>query len=235
MDKNGYLHKLRLFLADPDGKIWNDEELYTILEDALTKYCMDTGYFSGCFSFVPDKDGQYSYPDNFVSFMNGWNIAGQVITQTTAKDLFDRSGRNFSVPGNVEYIYDDRSGYGRFMLYPFPGNMQNRKNISVDSYYGEVITDDYGVFADENYGVTTDINIADYAGDICYRKTGQFEDIKDYMAIIYYAMSLAYSADSEFGNSEAASYWLGIYHNRVSVATRVAFSNSGETSAENFF
>jgi hypothetical protein len=235
MDKKGYLHKLRLFLADPDGKIWKDEELYSILEDALKKYGKDSGFFTGSFSFIPDRAGNYSYPENFAGFMVGWNITGQVITQTTAKDLFDRSGRNFSVKGNVDFIYDDRSGYGNFMVYPAPDNMQNRRNISFSSDFGEVSTDDYGVFNDENYGVTADMYIADYAGEIYYRKTGNFEDVKDYMAVIYYAMHLAYSADSEFGNSDMAAYWLGMYRERLAVAGRVSFSNSGKSSAENFF
>lgn len=235
MDKAGYLKKLRLFLADPDGKIWDDNELFALLDEALKQYFIDSGAMTGEFDFFPDKDGVYHYPDDFGAFMIGWNRNGTEITQATARDLFFRSRRDSDAEGEPEYIYDDLSSYGDFSLYPLPPEMQNTKSISITPAYGEIIDDAYGVFITDDYGTTLTIDSFDFSGTVYYRKTGRYEDVKDYMAVICYALNLAYCADSDLANADLAAYWKNMYKARLGVFDRVAHNNTGRTVTENFY
>jgi hypothetical protein len=235
MDKQGFVNKLRLFLADPEGKIWNNAELDMLLDEALKQYCKDSGAFTGIFDFYPDDDGIYRYPDDYAGFMIGWNSDGKEITQATARELFFRSGKDMSKTGKPEYIFDDFSSYGDFSLYPVPENLQNRINISITPAFGEIIDDDYGVYLNDDYGTTLSVEEFTFTGNIVYRKVGRFEDVKDHMAIIYYALSLAYCADSEFANAELASYWQNMYRSRIAAFSRVKHDNSGRSIKGNFY
>lgn len=235
MDKNGFLKKLRLFLADKDQKIWNDDELAVLLDEALMQYCIDSGCFTGSFDFGQDSNGVYHYPDDFASFMIGWNAQGQEITPATAKELFVRSYCDSKCTGEAEYIYDDLDSHGCFSLYPDPSKSHKRKDVTVTSPYGEISDNDYGVFLTEDYGTTLTVDVFDFAGRIFYRKIGKYENIKDYMAVIYYAMSLAYSVDSDLANAEMSAYWKKMYKTRLSVFGRIKHNNTGKTVSGNFF
>lgn len=235
MDKNGYLEKLRLFLADKDKKIWNDDELSILLDEALMQYCIDSGCFTGSFDFGPDDNGVYHYPDDFASFMIGWNAQGAEITPATARELFVRSCRDSKRTGEAEYIYDDLDSYGNYSLYPTPPDLQNRKKFTITPQYGELSDSNYGVYLTEDYGTTLKLEIFDFAGRIFYKKAGKYENVKDYMAIIYYAMSLVYRADSDFANAELSAYWKNIYKTRLSVFGRIKHNNTGRAVSGNFF
>lgn len=235
MDKAGFLKKLRLYLADPDGKIWDDIELYRILDDALKQYCYDSGAFVGSFDFCPDSAGVYHYPDDFSAFMIGWNSKGEEITPASARELFYRSGRDAYRFGDAEYIYDDLVSQGEFALYPTPPDMQNRKTISISSNYGEIMNSEFGVFVADEYGTTLSVDNFDFAGTVFYRKNGNFEDVKDYMAVICFALNLAYCADSDFANSETAAFWKNMYKSRLAVFGRVLHNNSGKVVSGQFY
>lgn len=235
MDKFGFLKKLRMFLADPAGKIWGDDELLMYLEEALYKYCKDAQLFTGSFDFYPDAEGKYHYPDDFVSFMTGWNTRGDEITESSASELFYRKNCDINRTGEVRYIYNDLESYGSFMLYPVPADKQNRHDITLSAFLGEVVDEGFGVFVDEEYGTTLSVDIFNFAGTVFYRKTGTFEDIKDHMSVIYCAMSLAYAADSEFGNSDSAAYWNNVYKKRIAFSGNVIHDNSGRGTAVNYY
>jgi hypothetical protein len=235
MDINGFVKKLRMFLADPEGKIWDDVEINTLLNEALKQYCKDSGAFTGSFDFYPDKNGTYHYPDDYADFMIGWNTEDQEITPATARELFVRSCRDVSRTGEPEYIFDDLDSCGSFSLYPVPEAMQNRKDITITPDFGEISDSQYGVFAADAYGTTLSVDVFDFAGTIIYRRTGNFEEVKDYMAVICYALNLAYCADSEFANPELAAYWKNMYRSRIAVFGRVAHENTGRTVSGNFY
>lgn len=233
MDKTGYVNKLRLFLSDPEGHIWDEVELNTILDEALKQYCKDSGAFTGRFDFYPDSDGKYHYPEDYSGFMIGWNKVGHEITPATARELFTRSHRNANRTGEAEYIFDDRDLCGNFSLYPSPE--QNSRSITVTPENGEIFDNSYGVFLTDGYGTTLSVDSFDFAGTVYYRKTGRFEDVKDYMAVICYALYLSYNIDSEFANAELAIYWKNMYKSRLAVFGRVVHNNTGRTVSGNFF
>ena len=234
MDKQGFIEKLRMYLADAEGKIWDDVELDRILEDALEQYSIDSGFFVGSFDFYPDAEGNFNYPNDGRNFMIGWNKKGDEITATSGKELFSKMEKRYS-SGDAKYIYDDRSTLGQFKLLPDPGVSQNVQNITITPAYGEVMDDDFGVGISEDYGLTLTIDSFDYAGVIYYRKKGRFEDVRDHMAIIFYALSCAFKADSQFANPANAEFWRKQYQMRVANGKKVVFRNSGNTVETNFF
>jgi hypothetical protein len=235
MNKAGYLKKMRLFLADPDGKIWSDTELYTLIDEALKQYCIDAGVFTGSFDLCPDSNGVYHYPDDFGKFLTGWNVQGDEITPSTARELFVRSHNSSDRTGDVRYIYDDLSAYGDFAVYPLPVNMQNIHHITITPEWGEIYNSDYGVFVSDGYGTTENIDAFDYSGTIYYRKKGNCEDVKDYMAVICYALSAAYRADSDLANSDLSQYWKNIYKTRLAKLSRISCDNGGKQVSVNYF
>jgi hypothetical protein len=227
MNKEDYINKLRLYLADPKGLIWEDSELYAILNDALKQYSNDSGYFVGKFYFFPDKNGKYKFPDDYEKFMLGYNEKGNVINAASAVTLFGRQGKITTRTGSAEYIYNDNSDYGEFALYPIPEDNQNLADIKVSDLYGEMQNNGYGVYQTEEYGTTKDINLFSFAGEIYYHKTGRVEDVKDYMAIIFCALSIAYNTDSDFGNADIALFWKTQYKNRINAFSRIKNYNNG--------
>lgn len=222
-----------MFLADPEGKIWDSDELNHYLDEALKQYCIDSGSFSSSFDFYPDPSGTYNYPENYASFMIGWDQNGNEITPTTAKNLYKFTCRNANRRGDARYIYDDLDSYGSFSLHPLPE--QHQKNITVTPEYGEILDFDHGVFDNGDYGTTLSVISFVYAGTICYRKIGRYEDIKDYMAVISYALNLAYSNDSELSNSDNADFWKTMYKKRVATFSRLVCNSSGKKMVSNFY
>jgi hypothetical protein len=94
---------------------------------------------------------------------------------------------------------------------------------------------EFGVFVADEYGTTLSVDNFDFAGTVFYRKNGNFEDVKDYMAVICFALNLAYCADSDFANSETAAFWKNMYKSRLAVFGRVLHNNSGKVVSGQFY
>ena len=70
------IYRIREYLHDPDGKIWDDSELAEMIDRAAENYSSDTGIFRGHFNFVVDSDGGCNLPKNYIGFVAGWNDKG---------------------------------------------------------------------------------------------------------------------------------------------------------------
>jgi hypothetical protein len=235
MEQGDYLKILRRYLADPDGRIWDDSMLRKFLDDAVKEYSIDSGAFIGSMAFFPDANGNYFYPDDFGSFLVGWNKESSLIKPTTADELFEK--KYFSVPcaGDAKYIYDTHSTDGEFSLYPDPSVGQNVESWEFTSQYGEVFDSAYGVFLTEDYGTTLRVDSFEYAGNVFYKRIGKYNEIKDYMAVICYALSLAYNSDADFGDAEKAFSWRKQYETRVAVFSSVMLANVGKMKKTTFY
>jgi hypothetical protein len=233
MNKSEMLSLLRFYLADPIGKIWNDDLLNDILDQALEQYSIDSGAFTGRFDFFPDENGIYHYPEDFVSFLIGWSPSGKEITPGSAAELFRRQGFKLNKKGEPQNIFDDQSNKGNFELYPCPE--QNTVTMDFEPFYGEILNELYGVFADENYGITATLTEFDFAGDIFYRRKGKFEEVKDHNAVIYYALFLAYNSDTDMSNADNSAIWRERYIDRINRFSAIGYHNSGTTRTANFY
>lgn len=235
MDKAQIFEQLRMFLADPGGKLWPDEQLNDFLDQALIQYCKDAGCFTGKFNFHPDTMGIYHYPDDYVSYMIGWNERGKEIAPATGETIFDRKKRNAHRTGHPDYIYEDYDSSGCFSVYPVPADNQNVKPIMINGNYGEINNNDYGVFVSAGYGCTASVTSFDFSGTVYYRRVADFSKVKDYMALVCYAAYLAYNTDTDFGNADAAVFWRSRYEKRLSFFSAIEHYNNGKIYTEIYY
>lgn len=235
MDKQDFLSIFRRYLSDPEKRIWSDDELDLLLDDARKQYCIDSALFTGKFFFAPDADGVYHYPEDYGSFLIGWDKAGREIIPSSAAELFDKQGRAADLKGNARFIYDDHSSNGNFMLYPKPSDNQHFKLLESEDFYGEVTDDAFGVLLTDEFGTTLDIESFDYEGVIYYRRICDYEEIKDYMGVICYALHLAYNTNTDVGSAETATAWRQQYKLRISIMGNISKSNTGLTRDGNYY
>ena len=215
--------KLRLFLADPAEKIWSDLELKKLLEEAVKKYSVDSCAFVGTFDVVPDENGNYIYPDDFIGLIIGWNQNHKEIMSVTSTELFEKQHFTSDHSGAAKYLYADLTRNGEYKLYPVPENNQNVTATVIDPFYGEVETDDFGVLDTPGYGTTFSITEYEFAGDCVYYRYAKIDEVQDYMALIYYAMYLAYSNMSELKNISKADFYLQNYKYRLDAFGKVKY------------
>lgn len=235
MDKAQIIEQLRMFLADPAGKLWPDKQLNDFLDQALIQYCKDSGCFTGKFNFHPDVSGVYHYPDDFVSYMIGWNGDGTEIDPATGNTMFNRQSRNALRSGQPDYIYEDHDSAGCFSVYPLPPDNQHVTAIVINGNYGEIHNNNFGVYISAGYGCTASVTSFDFSGMIYYRRVADFQKVKDYMALVCYAAYLAYNTDSDFGNADAALFWRKRYESRLSFFSAIEHYNNGKINTELYY
>lgn len=235
MNKKNFISMVRYYLYDTSSLIWEDNELIKMTDNAAKAYSEDTKFFHAKENFVPEKDGSYIYPDDFICFNAGWNSEGVSIRAVSSRELEYHFPDPMNIKGNPEFIYDDISDKKRFRLCPDPANMQNAK---------EQIYDGYGIFADGGFGTETDsgkygiiFSVTDYnfIGDMVYARYALFEEIKDYVALIFHVLFQAFDTDSEFSDPEKAAYYKNMYKSRVAMFNQVKYKHNGRTAANHFF
>lgn len=228
MQKKDIVDKVRFFLHDEKKELWSDDELSAFVDAAAWQYSADAGIFCGSFDIVPDIDGNFYYPENYIHFLCGWNNEEKQIDAISVHDIWD-----FDREGEIEYIYDDASTKGTFNIYPF-------KNIKVDH---NIIQGDYGVYFD-GYGVMT--NPADYgtvhrgyryeyAGNILYCRAAVVEEIQDYIAVVYKALEYAHGTESEFADPGMMRLFSNSYNSRIARFKHNKHKTAGYYSAGIFY
>lgn len=221
---------VRRYLLDPDGKVWNDDELEQMIRRAARRYSEDAACFHGFFDFVPEADGSYVYPEDFISFLVGWNKDGRDVF---AGAEYEVPGWEMERPGAPRIIYDDLTGPGKYRLAPNPAGEQARINLTIDAF-GEVIPPQFGV-VDCGPGVVCRAIGYNFAGDAVYVRYAEAREIRDYMALVYHALYQAHSTDAELSNPSYAQWCLARYNERVAMFRQVKHKNSGLARPGNFF
>jgi hypothetical protein len=227
--------KTFLFLADPQRKLWSDIEIRSLLEDAIKQYSKDSCAFIGRFDLMPDENGNYIYPDDFAGFMIGWNKNGKEICPTTSSELFERQYGSNIKKGDPIYLYDNIVSRGEYKLNPVPEKNQNTITADISPFWGELPINGFGAFVDDGWGVATALTEYDFVGDVYYYRYAECEEIQDYMAVIFYAVYLAYSNDSDFANAKQADMYLQRYRMRVAAFNRIKVSSNGKEVHNKYF
>ena len=220
----------RRLLGDPDGKVWNDDELEKMIRLAARRYSEDAGCYHGIFNFCPDAKGRYHYPGDFIAFLVGWNDEEHEVVAGTERKI---AGSEIERDGSPRFIYDDLSGPGEFRLSPNPEKRQERTEIGVD-IWGEVNPPEFGV-VDRGLGVVASAAGYNFAGDAAYIRYADAEKIRDYMALVYHTLYQAHSTDAELANPAYARFYLVRYRERVALFAPVRHKNSGQARPGNFF
>lgn len=213
METNKLVKIVRQYLCDTDNKQWSDNEIISFLNSAAEKYSTDSELFRNTVSIYPGLDGTYNKPEDFVRFMCGWNERGNQIELTTSSELNKRFGEYYPREGTVEAIYDDLSAIDGYRPFPLPPDNQNLHIIHVTGY-GELNLSGYGVVKN-GYGVVLKLEEYDEAGEMQYIRAAQMEEITDYMALVYYACSLACNVDTDFADPQKGKFFITLYHQRI--------------------
>lgn len=208
MKKEDIINKVRFYLHDTEKLLWRDEELESMLFEAVRQYSADTAIFCGVFDIVPTIAGEFKFPKDYIHFLVGWNKFGDTIQACSVKNIWD-----FNRQGEIEFIYDDASSNGSFNVYP-------EKNINViyDTFSGDygVYSFDYGVFEKPfDNGLVYSITAYEFSGDIIYCRIADIEEVQDYTALVYKVLELAHSTESEFADINMAKLFRNSYNSRV--------------------
>lgn len=234
MDKRNFLLMVRNYLYDTSSLVWNDSELLQMTENAVKAYSEDTKFFHSQADFVPEKDGTYIYPDDFICFNAGWNSDSVSVKAVSSYELEYYFPDPMNIKGLPEFIYDDISDKKQFRLCPDPVNMQNVTEQVYD--YGVLQDGDYGTVKNAvEYGVVYSVINYEFVGDMMYSRYASFEEIRDYMALIYHVLFQAFDTDAEFSDHSKAAYYKSMYKSRVAMFNQVKYKHNGRSAANHFF
>jgi len=103
---------------------------------------------------------------------------------------------------------------------------------------GDYGTDPYGygvVLPGGRYGTLLGGETFRDAGEIHYIRYGGAEEVKDHMALVYRALHLAYSADSDFADPAKAEAAQAAYRKRIGRMRHIAESVRGIRQGANYF
>ena len=221
-----YIKLIRAFLHDPDGKVFDDDELTGMLNTAAEAYCKDTGLYRGTFSFLVNEDGTGKAPDDYIEFVAGWNQEGRHIEMISSDELREQYGPYLSVKGTAQFIYEDFDSIGGFRLCPNPYDFQNLVLYVPASPYGIMIFSGYGTPAvRDGYGIPIAMRKHDSVGDASYVRSVGAEQIHDYMAVAYHAAYQAYTIDSDFQDLNKAQLYYSQYRGRVARTAQITHTS----------
>ena len=228
--------RIREYLHDPEGKIWDDDELAGRIERAAENYSSDTGMFRGHSLFVVDEDGGWSLPKNYISFVAGWNEKGYHIDNVSAGELKRFYPNYTATEGDAEFVFEDLDDIGRVRFCPNPFKQQN-STIYVPYYpYGLAAAPSYGIPAKaEDYGIPLKIKKFTKVGDVVYVRKERAENIPDYMALVYHVLYQAYNVDSDFSSPEKAALFKAQYRNRIARFCQMKSGNSSIRKRVKFY
>ena len=234
MDKRNFLLMVRNYLYDTSSLVWNDSELLQMTENAVKAYSEDTKFFHSQADFVPEKDGTYIYPDDFICFNAGWNSESISVKAISSYELEYYFPDPMNIKGCPEFIYDDISDKKHFRLCPDPAGMQNMSEEVYD--YGILQDGDYGTESNSGrYGVVYSVVNYEFVGDMMYSRYASFEEIHDYVALIYHVLFQAFDTDAEFSDHSKAAYYKSMYKSRVAMFNQVKYKHNGRSAANHFF
>ena len=216
MLRSEYIQKIRLFLRDTKGKIFEDAELLSMLDKAARNYSADTGAYRGKFTFIVSSDRVCTLPGNYLGFLAGWNGDGRHVEPISCNELYRYYGNYSVVSGEPEFVYENIDSIGTFRLCPNPYIQQNLRIYQPYFPYGLVVCANYGIpLWCNDYGIPHKIYRYKNCGEAVYVRLEEAEKISDYMALIYNVLYQAYSVDSEFQNLSKAELYNTQYKKRI--------------------
>lgn len=236
METAELIHRIREYLHDPEGKIWEDSELSEMLDRAAECYSADTGIFRGNFNIMVDSEGVCKLPKNYLSFVAGWNGKGIHIDGISAGELSRFYSQFTTTDGEAEFVYEDLDTIGHFRFCPNPFLRQNITVFTSYYPYGMPSIPAYGIpTRTEDYGIPLVIRKFVKAGDVVFVRKESPENIPDYMALIYHVLYQAYNVDSDFNSPEKSSLYNTQYRNRIARFGQMKPGNSSVRKRGKFY
>lgn len=248
-NRKDIIEKARLYLNDPDGRMWSDEELDAMLSDVVGEYSNDV---NGRTSFLPvmtDAEGRGKYPECFVKFVVGYRKDGVPLAIATADevdDLLDEKGESgymetlmdgcYDASSNeirvstepchrsvdICAIYEETGNNEEYFVAPFSGSKIDRYPLyGIEDLYG-IPTQLYGLAWGSGYGLVCECGVFDAPADIVFVRDMNLSEISDGIAIVYGLVAMALSKDTEFKDSNKAGFYRSQYEYRVAAFNKMA-------------
>lgn len=220
MTRTEYLERIREYLRDIKGQIWEDAELLRMLDRAAYAYSADTGSFRGTRPFRVDADGVFRVPADHIAVIAAWNGRHCRMEPASAGDARRAWGEYTAVEGDARFLYDTLSGFGTVRLCPNPWKKQDLKIFATASY-GLPVTARYGVPSrGTGYGIPVRMYRFRHIGDMVYARSEDAERIADHAALICHVLFQAFSVDGEFQDADKAALYEQEYRRRVDRAAK---------------
>ena len=221
MKLSEYLAKIRLYLYDPDGKVWTDDELLAMIDEAARCFCADTGLYRGCVSILTDDCGRVKMPGNYIRLLAGWNPEYRMKTISVTALQAERPDY-ITAEDMADYIYEDLDDGGTLRVCPNPNRQQNIRAYKMWYPYGVPVLPRRGVpVKTESYGIPRIIYRFIPAGELVYIRVENLDRIADYMSVIYHVLYQAFLSDGDFQDEKRAQGYYQIYRNRIARLTQL--------------
>ncbi len=233
MNSKEILNIVRLLVFDTKGVMWSDDELLNFIDYARKKYCEDTCCFTKTWN-IRHTNGVYQFPNDYIKLLAIYSVKELPVVQVSSKDLFYRYGDFLTLTGYPEFIYNDLVNNKSFSLCPNPVDLQN---ITITIFEGYGVLDDgvYGVVDNDDYGVEESYIYFEDIAEMIYSYYGLLDEIKDYMAIVYYACYHAFQLDTDFKDLNKADFFKARYQERIFYFQRAKRVNSGKLKTGKFY
>lgn len=217
MNRRELIRRIREYLHDPEGKIWDNAELERMLDRAAESYSADTGIYRVPIKILVDEDGGCELPEKYLGLVALWNGSGYPVEKVSANELKRFYGFYTKTEGEAEYVYEDLDSIGRVRFCPNPYKKQNIREYVPFYPYGIPYLTHRGIPSrTTGYGIPHKILKFDTVVDGCYIRAEKAEKIQDHRALIYHVLWQAYHADSDFSDSGKAALYQGQYRARIS-------------------
>lgn len=236
MTKSTLIEKIRAYLRDTNGKIFEDSELSYMIDRAAEAYSADTGIFRSKFFFRVNSDGVCELPENYLKFLAAWNDNGEKICSIPIGEIARFYPDYYSIKGHPEFVYEDMDRIGCVRFCPNPYDFQNGISYTVPGYGTPVLKHGYGIPDHAiNYGIPISLHFFEETGDMVYIRKESAENISDYMALLFHVLYQAYNNDSDFHNADKAAFYRSQYRRRIARFGQMKPGNTSIRKQRNFY
>ena len=226
------LKRLRHTLDDAERIVWTDDFLIRSLRRGAEEYFRRVPLLFGSTPILPDRDGVFRWPEEFVGFFYGVNADSEPVTPATPRKLLQYPG----LEGATKFVVD----HGNHTYTPYPaavgtedveyfqfapeyGILLNRDGEEELELIYDVNGDAYllllGFFqADTEYGIVATVARGDAAGVLKYhRKDVDAWTLDDPRPVIFYAAMLALQAETDRKNPDTAAMYSQLFNRCVAM------------------
>lgn len=145
------IQESRMWLRDPDGEVWSEDQMRRWVQKAVRKYSEDSGIFHGSVLLFPDALGRCKYPADYIYTLSACNARHELLELISLTELRRFYSDYRTVKGLPQYIYEELNEPGYCRLCPNPGAVYTQESAYPVWESGEI--DHYGIGLDR-YGVS---------------------------------------------------------------------------------
>lgn len=144
------LKRLRHTLDDAEQIVWTDDFLIRSLRRGAEEYFRRVPLLFGSTPILPDRDGVFRWPEEFVGFFYGVNADSEPVTPATPRKLLQYPG----LEGATKFVVDH--GNHTYTPYPAAVGTEDVEYFQFDPEYGILLNRDGGEELELIYDINGD-------------------------------------------------------------------------------